>query len=69
MPKVKINLGVIEINRCDECPKVRTERTPGAGCATDYYCTATRRDKKVMGYIEWSREMKPVPKWCPLKDE
>jgi hypothetical protein len=37
----------------------------GAGYAMDYTCTL--EGKKIMGYIEWPSEIKPVPKWCPIR--
>jgi len=55
----------LTIETCIECPKVREERTPQAGFASDYYCTLT--GNKVMGYVEWQSDYKPVPENCPLR--
>lgn len=55
----------INIGRCDECPFHYTKRTPGAGCADDYYCKATN-GKKIVGYVEWESEIPSVPTWCPF---
>jgi len=55
----------LEVKDCSECPKCDTKRTYGAGYAIDYFCTLC--DNKVTsGYVEWSRDMNPVPNWCPL---
>jgi hypothetical protein len=52
-----------------ECPKIKYEKTIGAGCADDYLCGA-KRNKLIAGYIEWpSEEPKEVPKWCPLRSK
>lgn len=59
-----------KVSRCDNCPAVETEKTPSAGMATDYYCTATKKRRKIAGYIEWeNREMPDIPKWCPFRKE
>lgn len=58
---------LLSILGCDECPKVSVNHTPGSGYAQDYYCTAVTPPKMVMGYIEWDREKKEVPGWCPFR--
>lgn len=57
---------VLNIENCSECPKNEAKRTPGAGYAEDYYCTAVSPKKKTSGYVEWARDVNPVPQWCPL---
>lgn len=61
-------LAVITINigRCDECPYCDTERTMGAGYAFDYFCKASKKKKKIVGYVEYDSEIPPVPAWCPF---
>jgi hypothetical protein len=57
------------VNGCHSCPNIVVERTPRAGCAEDYYCTAVRPRRKVDGYIEWDSEKRKdgdFPKFCPL---
>lgn len=68
-PKDKLPIVTIQlkIRCCDECPKVDSEHTSGTGFGVDYYCTLISPKKLVMGYIEWDREKKPIPDWCPLK--
>ena len=69
MPKI-----ILDIEKCVswdvggiKCPYNETKDTPGAGCASDYYCTAVTPKKKTSGYVEWSKEINPVPTWCPLR--
>ncbi len=67
--KVKV---AFEFETCKECPKVRSERTPQAGCADDYYCTEARdittgKHRMVMGYVEYSSDENPIPEWCPRR--
>lgn len=62
----------IDVGRCDECPFVTTERTPNAGFAFDYFCTAcknkyTGKLKRITSYVEWDSEIPPVPDWCPFR--
>ncbi len=57
----------LSIACCDECPKCKSQHTPGTGFGTDYICTAVKPNKTVMGYIEWDSEKVPVPDWCPLR--
>jgi hypothetical protein len=69
MPKV-VRLFVVE--GCHMCPHKEERRTPGAGFALDYWCTAVKPAKKFDGYIEWPSEMrKPgdFPAFCPLRVE
>jgi hypothetical protein len=52
------------------CPHLVSEATPGAGCATDYYCTSEGKRRMADGYIEWPSEMRKAgefPSFCPLK--
>lgn len=57
---------VIGVGRCDECPCVKTERTPRAGYAFDYFCKACD-GRKIVGYVEWDSEIPEIPDWCPFK--
>lgn len=55
---------------CHTCPHIAEERTPGAGCADDYYCTAVTPRKLVVGYVEYPSEKHKnheFPDWCPLE--
>jgi len=65
-PKIKIKI-TLDLQSCAGCPLVDIKRTPGTGYALDYFCTASENKKKIMGYIEWSSEYRPVPDWCPIK--
>lgn len=61
-----IKIGCKKINNCCECPFVTTERTVGAGCASDYHCSADH-NHKIAGYVEYASEMPDnIPEWCPL---
>lgn len=33
-----LKLVTLTITNCTQCPNCKTERTPRAGCAEDYYC-------------------------------
>jgi hypothetical protein len=61
-------------NKNISCPYADSERTPGAGYAMDYFCTlmpdskAEHGFKKTSGYVEWDREINPIPLWCPIMD-
>jgi hypothetical protein len=50
---------------------VKVSHTPGSGYASDYFCPKVKdkkgKPKKIMGYIEWDSEKKPVPDWCPIR--
>jgi hypothetical protein len=49
------------------CPFENEQATPNAGYATDHFCIHTDIGrKKIMGYVEGARDMKPVPNWCPI---
>lgn len=63
--KIKV-LIPFKLDCCAYCPKVKEERTPNAGYAFDYYCTA-KNNRKIMGYVEYDSELVEVPKWCPYK--
>lgn len=56
---------MIPVGRCDECRFCRVERTPRAGCAYDYVCTAT--NKTITTYVEWDSEIPAIPHWCPFR--
>jgi hypothetical protein len=64
-PKTKITI-TLELEDCTKCPMVKSKRTQGAGYALDYFCTA-KKNERIMGYIEWPSEYRPVPEWCPHK--
>jgi len=55
------------------CPYAGTAGTRGAGFAQDYFCKLTPDPKSehgyriTSGYVEWDREINPVPNWCPLR--
>lgn len=58
----------VGIGRCDDCPFVTISRTPRAGYAYDYYCTANPEEKKcIASYVEYDSEIPPVPQWCPFR--
>jgi hypothetical protein len=51
----------------NSCVFEQERATPNAGCASDHYCThPSVTYKKIMGYVEGYRDMKPVPEWCPI---
>jgi hypothetical protein len=68
-----VNNGVQKVS----CPYCGNQRTTGAGFAIDYFCKLTPDEKSstkykiTSGYVEWDREINPIPIWCPLlsKDE
>lgn len=55
------------INDCSECPFVVNKRTPGAGYAQDYFC-GKMENRKIMGYVEWQRDIKDISEWCPYRE-
>jgi hypothetical protein len=71
---------LIQIDKCEQCPYFATQRTLGAGCATDWICqnfivdenseirtgyNTHERHRLIAGYIEWpSEEPKDIPDWC-----
>lgn len=67
----------LEIETCLECPHCKRYRTLRAGFANDYHCNhpqirgcnddPERPGKLIMGYVEYSRDEKPVPPWCPIR--
>lgn len=57
-----------ELKDCSKCPMVISKRTVGAGYALDYHCSAVD-NKRVMYYVEWDKDMNPVPEWCPYRIE
>lgn len=74
-PKKPPEIRLAVITNCMSCPHVKMEATPGAGCATDYYCSkaATKGDgtmKMIAGYVEWASEGpqdNEFPDFCPLE--
>lgn len=56
----------LEINKCRSCPLVEIERTPKAGYAFDYFCSATSPMKLIASYVEYPSEIPEVPDWCPI---
>lgn len=52
---------------CVKCPDVNVEKTEGAGYAQDYICPHLKRT--ISGYVEWDRDLNPVPDDCPLRVE
>ena len=68
-----------EIETCRECPFCKDIYTVGAGRADDYHCchgkkryvsdTVLRSYPKIMHYVEYSSDEKPVPDWCPIRTD
>lgn len=65
---------LIVIERCcprskqPGCPNATNDRTPGAGYAVDWFCTAAAK-RMIVGYVEWDSELPKdgdFPDWCPL---
>lgn len=59
------------VTGCHRCPNCEHSRTPGAGYASDYHCTAVTPKRLVDGYVEWPSEMREdgdFPSFCPLKE-
>lgn len=68
--KKKQNVRLFVVLGCHKCPNVESRRTPGAGYAEDYWCTAVTPQQKVAGYVEWNsqkRKDQDFPDWCPLE--
>ena len=42
-------------------------KVPADNSADDDYQRKTKTHKLIAGYIEWRREMPPVPTWCPIR--
>lgn len=58
---------VLEINKCwDGCPYCKP-CYGGHVDADDWKCT--KIDRWIAVYVEYSSEMPPVPKWCPVRIE
>lgn len=57
-----------ELKDCSKCPMVKCDRTPGWGYAMSYFCTASD-NKKISSGVEWDKDHKPVPEWCPCRIE
>ena len=68
MPIVKFNLEKCVDNKQKiRCPFCTDKLTKGYGYAVDYMCSLM--DNRVTsGYVEWDREINPVPDWCPILD-
>lgn len=69
MPKIVIDLEKCRGNTVKEhnsinCPFSYTERTPRSGYADDYKCHLLNRT--ISGYVEWEKDVNPVPNDCPL---
>ena len=66
----------IELDKCIDnvknarCPYAASARTPFSGFAEDYYCKAAN-NRITSGYVEWERDVNPIPPWCPklIKEE
>jgi len=66
MAFIKIELDrCVDITRNIKCPYVTEKLTKGYGYAVDYMCRLND-NKIVSGYVEWDRDVNPVPDWCPL---
>lgn len=50
------------------CSFCRSERTIGAGYAFDYFCNKLN-GQKIAGYVEYSNDIVPIPKWCPIRED
>jgi hypothetical protein len=57
---------VKNIDNCTECFYVIDKPTPNTGFGVDYFC-GLENNKLIMEYIEYSSEIKPIPKWCKFK--
>lgn len=66
------------ITNCQRCPNCTTERTRGAGCASDFLCKAVKDPsadygfKVIRGYVEWGSQAPKdgeIPDWCPFISE
>lgn len=69
-PVITREARLVVITNCHHCPHIKNVRTPGAGCAEDFYCTAVTPPAMVVGYVEWNKDKRPdhnFPEWCPLE--
>lgn len=65
---MKVNV-IIEVeDNCIECPYCEDTRTIEAGYALDYWCIKMSPRKKIMGYVEYQSDVKPIPDWCPFRN-
>ena len=58
-----------DIKDCQDCPECKREKHYTEDSwehAENFYCKKAK-DRKIAGYVEWRREMPPVPEWCPVK--
>jgi hypothetical protein len=58
----------VALEDCRKCPECGNKLTKGYGFTTDYFCKL-KNNKITSGYVEWERDVKPVPDWCPLRKE
>ncbi|MCK9369236.1 hypothetical protein M0R04_04795 [Candidatus Dojkabacteria bacterium] len=62
----------IEIDKCVDnkrdikCPFVSEKLTKGYGYAIDYMCSL-KNNRVTSGYVEWDRDIQPIPSWCPIR--
>lgn len=62
---------VIELDKCIdskrgiECPFATSRLTKGYGYAVDYLC-GLNNNEITSRYVEWERDIKPIPDWCPI---
>ena len=74
MPKI-----ILELEKCVhsgkdriDCPYAGSAHTPASGFGTDYFCKLVPDEKEehgfkiTSGYVEWDREINPIPIWCPI---
>lgn len=67
IPRKKTKVAILmALDCCNKCPNVIENRTPDAGYAFDYFCSA-KDNKKIMGYVEYDSELAEVPNWCPYR--
>ncbi len=70
-----MNIAVLEIKNCLDCPHVQVEPDPSCGC--DSFSRETKTicfhpsqvgGKQVSGCNSWNEERKfsTVPDWCPI---
>lgn len=60
---------LIEIENCQSCPFLKTERHYTADSfehAFDWFC-GKKSNKEIASYINWNEEKHvEIPKWCPI---
>lgn len=68
MTKIRIEL---ELDRCIDpikdlrCPYADEKSTKGYGYAVNHVCTKMG-GRITSGYVEWVRDINPIPDWCPI---